>query len=88
MRTGNFEDYVCLDDENEIEVYVEWEGYVDRGDQWTPPWSEMDLTKVEPIGEWPEGLTQQEFDATVKRSTDRLLETAWENFHEECDHAE
>lgn len=82
MANGRFEDFICLIDDTEFDVMVTWEGYRDRGDRETPPWDEMEV-EVELIGDWPEGLTKQEFDATVKRSTDRLLETAWENFHAE-----
>lgn len=89
MRTGNFEDYVCLDDENEIEVYVEWEGYYEAARGMGGPWEDsspaegdMTLVKVEPEGEWPEGLSKRQFADAVERASDRLTDRAWEEYHD------
>ena len=81
MRTGNFEDYIYLEDDTELEVNVQWEGVNDRGDRWTPPYNEMTID-VELVGDWPEGLSKEEFNAAVKSAEYRFIDRAWEDFRD------
>jgi hypothetical protein len=76
---ANFRSFVITDGDEEISVIVEYSADVCKGDYWTPPVSEMTIEKVEPEGDWPEGLSQEEFDRVCKRALDRHTEEAWDD---------
>ena len=88
METGDFKTTIEIGDD-EYEVRVTWEGYYEPARGMGGPWEysspaegEMNIEKVEFVGDWPEGLSQQEFDALCKDENDRLIDLAWENYHE------
>jgi len=79
--SGKFSSYITIDDENEteIDVTVEYDGHADRGDNWTPPSTEMNIHTVEPSsGGLPDNVTNEQFATAVKKATDRLTEAAWD----------
>lgn len=92
MATGNFEDTIELSDGTEIEIHVEWEGYYEPARGMGGPWEDsspaegdMEITKAEPIGEWPEGLSKEEFDAVLEAAEERLIEKAWDEYHDQSE---
>ncbi len=84
MKTGQFETWLQLPDESEVDVIVKWEGTYERAyisgppENCYPETSEMEILSVEFVGDWPEGLTQKEFDALCKKAEDRFLCRAWD----------
>jgi hypothetical protein len=76
---GKFSSYINIDDENEteIDVVVEYDGHADRGDNWTPPSTEMNVYP-EPAADLPEGVTRAQFDAAATKAKGRLTEEAFE----------
>lgn len=81
MKSGKFDSSIELDD-REFDVMVFWEGSSDRGDRWTPPDRWMDITKVEFVGEWPEGLSKDEFKRICDRNLDRWYDVAWDAYYD------
>ena len=85
MATGNFESWIEINDET-FPVSVHWEGYYESARGMGGPWedsspaeSEMNIEKVEFIGDWPEGLSKEEFDSVCQEAEDRLIEAAWDD---------
>ena len=76
---GKFKDFIVLDNDDELDVIVEYTATVDRCDQWTPPCSEVEIEGVELVGDWPEGLSQDEFKRACKRAEDRHCDRAWDD---------
>ena len=89
-----FDTWLALDDENEIDVIVEYNATYCPA-KLSGPWedshpdeSEIAIVKDTPLGDWPEGLSQQQFDDCVENAIDRLEAEAWEDFasrQEDCE---
>jgi len=82
---NEFVSWVEVGDE-EIPIVVQWEGYYQREKISGPPEDcypaegEMEITHVEPAGDWPEGLSADEFALAVSKAQDRLTEAAWDEY--------
>ena len=90
-RNGSFQTEIG---EAEILVEVEWEGYYTPAklygpwDNSHPAEGEMNILSVQPVGEWPEGLSNAEFDQIVREEDARLTQQAWDEFWDQerdCD---
>lgn len=81
MKSGKFESSVEISDQ-EFDVMVFWEGSDDRGDYWTPPDRWMEITKVEFVGDWPEGLSEKQFKFICDHNLDRWCDMAWDTYHD------
>lgn len=85
-KQGNFDTYLILPDDSEMDIRVWWEGYHTPAKTWGPAEdcypceSEMYILKVEEIDKWPEGLSKAEFESLVDAQTDRIIEKAWEEY--------
>ena len=83
----DFETTIEIGDE-EYEVRVVWEGYYQPAkttgapENCYPEEGEMEIVKVEFVGEWPEGLSQEEFDSICTDQYSRLIDLAWEHYHD------
>ena len=83
MKNGWFETEVG---EIEIPVHVEWEGYYTRAKTYGawedshPAEGEMNIVSVQLVGEWPEGLSNTEFNRMVEDADARLTQQAWDEF--------
>jgi len=89
VKRGYFDTTIELPDGSEHDVRVSYEGYYQRAkvdglpEDCYPAEGGMEITSVEFIGEWPEGLGEVEFNKLCDRFKDRLTERAWEDFHAE-----
>jgi len=87
---NTFTSWVEVGDE-EIPIVVQWEGYYQREKISGPPEDcypaegEMEITHVEPAGDWPEGLGADEFAMAVRDAEIRLHSEAWDNLYDSLD---
>ena len=84
---GQFSDFIEIAGE-EFPIVVHYDGYYEAARGMSGPWEDsspaegdMEITKIEFAGDWPEGLSKPEFDAACEDAADRLEEAAWDDYH-------
>lgn len=71
--------YIYKDgEEYEIPVTVDYDATYDKGDAWTPPEGDIAINSVEPVGEWPDGIT---LDMASDLQLANIEDEAWEHYH-------
>lgn len=88
-KTGNVVTYLNLPDDTEMEIRVYWSGFYEPAkvygpwDDSHPADGDMEITRVEDVSDWPEGLSIKEFAQLVSEQEARLIDVCWEDFHAE-----
>ena len=87
---ADFKTYLYIenqDGEHEIEVRISYDASYQKEyisgppEDCYPAYSEMDLTAVEPVGDLPEGITQEMLVVEAMAADERLTDEAWEHYH-------
>ena len=63
--------------EHEIPVEVDYDCTDDPGDAWNPPSGEMTINSIEPVGEWPIGIT---LDMASDQQLESIEQEAWDHY--------